>query len=210
MTDLLSSLVVPSPRSSQESFRSLPEQSHTSSLSPSTSNPQSTSPTSSTFQTSAVQAAGLPISDINTYLAQNAHLRSPPAKNAKNAQKQPTSACTNPLEPVSLGTKTSFHVAALNTQCQTRGFLPTYEIEGVTDFGGVLKLRDVTVTSDQRWSSKKEVREGLAEKGMEVLKGIEASKKEPGLPQEVGKNWVGMLHGTSRTNVWHGTSVWYF
>ena len=100
---------------------------------------------------------------------------------------------------MSLGTKTSFRVAALNTQCQTRGFLPVFEIEGETDFGGVLRLRDVTVTSDQRWQSKKDAREGLAEKGLEVVKLMGFTSKEPPIPQESGRNWVGMLHGMSKS-----------
>lgn len=72
-----------------------------------------------------------------------------------------------------------------------------FEIEGETDFGGVLKLRDVNVTNDQRWSSKKEAKERLAEKGLETVKGMEASKKEAGPPQERKTDWVGMLLGKS-------------
>ena len=57
------------------------------------------------------------------------------------------------------------------------------------------------VTSDQRWQSKKEAREGLAEKGLEAVKDVEASSKEPGMPQEPGRNWIGMLHGMSKNDV---------
>jgi len=37
----------------------------------------------------------------------------------------------------------------------------------------------------------------LAEKGLETVNGMEATRKEPGTPQEPRKNWVGMLHGKS-------------
>ena len=87
-------------------------------------------------------------------------------------------------------------MGALNTQCQSKGFLPVFEIEGETDFGGVLKLRDVNITSDRRWASKKEAREGLAEKGLETVNGMEAKQRELGT-LEGRKNWVGMLHGKS-------------
>ncbi|KAL6713947.1 hypothetical protein ACLMJK_008441 [Lecanora helva] len=208
MADLMSSLVVPSPRSSQDSFRSFPSQPDHSSPSPSTSNPQSASPTSSTFQAPALQAAGLPISDVNTYLAQHSHLRSTPnAANSKGVSKPPTSAAAESLEPVSLGKKTNFYVAALQTQCQSKGFVPVYEIEGQADkadFGGVLKLRDVTVSSDERWPSKKETKERLAEKGLKAVQGIEAVMKEPVKGQDVGKNWTVLLleyHNLSTPNL---------
>jgi len=198
MADLLNSLVVPSsPRSSQDSFRSLSSQPRTQSASPPPSKSQAISTGPLPFQDPAFQAASLPVYDIDSYLAQNAGLRSTPS-NTKKASKRPAPANTGSPEPVSLGTKTGgFAVATLNTQCQIKGFLPAFEIDGVSDFGGALKLRDVTVTSDQRWSSKKEAKEGLAEKGLERLKSMEATSKEPGVPQEVGKNWVGMLHGKS-------------
>ena len=193
MADLLSSLVVPnSPRSSQDSFRSLPSQPRDSSPPPTSSNSQSTSSTPFSNANVAFEATNLPVYDIDSYLTQNADLRLKPAK---NNSKGPNAAASNPLEPVSLGTKSSHYVAALNTQCQTKGFTPVFEVEGITDFGGKLILRDAAITSDQRWPSKKDAREGLAEKGLEVVKRMEAKPKEQGKPREAGRNWVGMLLG---------------
>ena len=195
MADLLASLVGPSSqRSSQESFRSLSSQPRTHSPSPS-SKPLPTPPTSTTFQTSAFQAAGLPVYDVDSYLAQNASLRSRPTNNNTNPSKGSGPNPTSVQEPVPLGTKSSFHIAALNTQCQSKGFLPVFDIEGTADFGGVLKLRGVTVTSERRWNSKKEAREGLAEKGLGIVKEMEAKPKESGGSQEAGRNWIGLLNG---------------
>ena len=195
MADLLTSLVVPSsPRSSQESFRSLSSQPCRTPPPPSSPKRLSSAPTPSTDQTSVSQAASLPVYDIDSYLAQNADLRSAPL--IKNSSSNTyTAGSANCIEPVSLGKKTGFYVSALNTQCQVKGFLPVFKIEGTTDFGGVLKLRDTTVAADQRWCSKKEAKEALAERGLEILKRIEAIAKVAGEAHEPGKNWVGLLHG---------------
>lgn len=193
MADLVSSLIVPnSPRSSQDSFRSVASQ--TDLPPPSSSNAP---PAASAFSSSAAfQQVGLDVYDIDQYLSENANLRVTPT-HGKALSKGSSPAANGTTEPVALGTKTSYFVGALNTQCQCKGFLPVFEIEGDTDFGGVLKLRDVNITSDRRWASKKEAREGLAEKGLETVRRMEAKQKEPGIPQEGRKNWVGMLHGKS-------------
>lgn len=198
MADLLSSLVVPaSPRSSQESFRSLSSQPHTETAAPSSAKLHSSPPAPSNIPPSAFEAADLPVYDIDSYLAQNVGLRATPAKKPSGAPKESDPAAIESLEPVPLGTKTSFYVGALNQLCQSKGFFPIFEIEGDVDFGGILKLRDAAVASDRRWPSKREARESLAEKGLEVVKGMEAKGKEPGVPQAVGRNWVGMLLGES-------------
>lgn len=207
MADLLPSLLVPnspSPRSSQESFRSFASEHPADATVHNSSQPQakpttSTSSTSGTFQASALQAAGLPVYDIESYLndPKNSALHANTG-NGNKASKKSAPTATNAPEPVSLGTKTSFHTAALNTQCQSKGFLPLFDLDGSAldgGFTGVLKLRDITVTSDQRWRSKKEAREGLAEKGLATVQGMDAKKKEPGAPVEPGRNWIGMLHG---------------
>ena len=216
MADLLASLVVPSsPRSSQESFRSIASQSRKESPPPSSSKLSSPAPSSTADTTSALQAAGIPVYDIDSYLAQNAGLRSTSSANNVNASKKHTTTTLSSPEPVSLGTRTGFHVSALNTQCQGKGILPVFEIEGTTDFGGVLKLGGAVVTTDQRWRSKKEAKEGLAEKGLEVVKKIGARQKSPGEPKEQGKNWVGLLHGAYASRpflgfqrVFNKTNLW--
>lgn len=193
MADLVSSLLASSsPRSSQDSFRSVASRAD-----PLPSSSLETPSAASTFSMSATfQQAGLDVYDIDQYLSENANLRVTPS-HGKAVSKGSRPAANGTTEPVALGTKTSYFMAALNTQCQFRGFLPVFEIEGATDFGGVLKLRDVNITSDQRWSSKKEAKERLAEKGLETVMGMEAKQKERGTTQDSRKNWVGMLHGKS-------------
>lgn len=201
MRDLLSSLVLPN--SSQESFHSISSQPRADSPPPSALKTAPIAPTAPEIQTSAFQAAGLPVYDVDIFLKENKPLHSNSASNNKYPAKNYSQSAASPAEPVSLGTKTSFHVAALNMQCQLKGFLPIFEIEGDAsnaDFGGLLKLRDMTITSDQRWHSKKEAREGLAEKGLESVQGMEAKRKEIGTPSEPGTNWVGILHGKQAEN----------
>lgn len=198
MTDLLDSLVLPN--SSQESFHSSTE--HPSTSSPtdvSANHDPSTPPSSSQSQSSALQAAGLPIYGADAYLAapEIAALlhRAPDRKNAFTKQPEPE---INPAQPVSLGSKSAHHVTVLNLLCQQKGHVPDFQIDGDAsnaDFGGFLKIGDETITSDERWHSKKEAREALAEIGLETVKGMEAKKKEPGTPGKKDKNWIGMLQG---------------
>ena len=104
----------------------------------------------------------------------------------------------DPAQPVPLGSKSSHHITALNLLCQQKGLLPNFEIDGdasTADFGGLLKIGDLTFTSDERWHSKKEAREALAVMALEHVKGMEGKKKEPGTPGENNKNWIGMLVG---------------
>lgn len=199
MTDLLESLVLPN--SSQESFHSLAEHPPHPSPSPPanvSANHDSAGPQSSFQpQLSALQAAGLGMHDVDTYLAdpENAELlhRAPDRKNAPTKQPKPE---IDPAQPVSLGSKSSHHMTALNLLCQQKGLVLDFQIDGDAsnaDFGGLLKIGDETIASDERWHSKKEAREALAEKGFEVAQGMEAKKKQPGTPGEKNKNWIGIL-----------------
>ena len=193
MSDLLNTLIIPEgANDSQESFHSVSSQ-------PSASAPTQSDPTA---QASALQAAGVPTYDVDSYLADpaNAALLASPLKPKKSTPRTPDKDLINPTEPVSLGSKTSHHVSALTTLCQTRGVQPVFEIEGepsVPDFGGVLRIGETTIASEERWRSKKEAREALAEKGMEAVRNMEVKKKEPGTAKTPGetKNWVGMLLG---------------
>ena len=198
MTDLLKSLVLPN--SSQESFHSLAEHFSPSSPTPSTANHNSaTSQSPSLSQPSALQAAGLPIYDVDAFLAapENATLLHH-APDRKNAPTQQPKAETNPSQPVSLGSKSTHHVSTLNMLCQQKGLVPDFQIDGDasnTDFGGFLKIGDVVIARDERWHSKKEAREALAEKGLETVKGMDAEKKAPNTPGVKDKNWIGLLLG---------------
>ena len=200
MTDLLESLVLP--KSSQESFHSLAEHPSPSSLTNvdvSANHDPGTPQPSSQSQLSALQAAGLPVHNVDTYLAapENAALLNRAPDRKKTPTKQPKPGL-DPAQPVSLGSKSSHHVTALNLLCQQKGLLPDFQIDGdasTADFGGLLKIGDVTITSDERWHSKKEAREALAEKGFETVKGMENKGKKTGAAGEKDKNWIGMLVG---------------
>ena len=89
-------------------------------------------------------------------------------------------------------------MSALTILCQQKGLVPDFQIDGDVsnaDFGGLLKIGDVTIASDERWHSKKEAREALAEIGLETVKGMEAKKTESSTLGVKDKNWIGMLLG---------------
>jgi hypothetical protein len=200
MADLLSSLVVP-----EHGTQPPP-----SSINQATSQAQEpTAPTASQSQALAFRTTGLPIHDIDTYLADpsNAELLK---KTPKGNQSQPKDAqrSSDSVDPVSLGSKTSHHVSALNHLCQLKGISAVFEIDGDAshaDFGGVLKIENVIVTREERWHSKKEAKEALAEKGLEIVKTMEVKRKEPGMFGEVAKNWIGILHGKAFTASYRAT-----
>ena len=200
MSDLLASLLVAKSNSSQESFQSSCSQPPPSSGPAATSLSADTSlPASSQTQASAFQDAGFPVYDIDLYLAdpKNAASSTQALNKGSNSQHKSTQVVSNPLEPVSLGSKTRHHVAALNTLCQAKGLTAVFEIDGVVDFGGVLKIDGTTVTSEERWRSKKDAREGLAEKGLDFVTTMDAKGKRSETSGEAGTNWVGKLLGES-------------
>lgn len=88
----------------------------------------------------------------------------------------------------------SKYVVELHQLCeQTEGLVPLFEIEcdaqGAT-WGGKLIVGDRTISrGETRWQSKKAAREGLAEVGVSVVRGM--MKNEDGKT----KNWTGMLQG---------------
>ena len=198
MADLLESLIVAN--SSQESLHSIAEHLPPSSPAHVSATHDSATPQSPLqSQLLARQATGLPIYGVDDYLAapENAALlrRAPDRKIAPMKQQK---AETDPNQPVSLGSRSSHHLVALNLLCQQKGLMPDFQIDGdasTADFGGLLKVGDVTIASDQRWHSKKEAREALAEMGLETVKGMAAVRKEPGTPGQQDNNWIGMLGG---------------
>ena len=210
MSDLLASLLVAKSNSSQESFHSSCSQPPPSSGPAATSlSPDVNPPASSQTQASPFHDAGFPVYDIDTYLAdpKNAASSTPALNKRSSSQHKSTRVVSNPLEPVPLGSKTRHHVAALNTLCQAKGLPLVFEIDGVVDFGGVLKIGGTTVTSEERWRSKKDAKEGLAEKGLDIVKTMDAKGKQVKTMDAKGKqsetsgeavkNWVGMLLGES-------------
>lgn len=90
-------------------------------------------------------------------------------------------------------TLTTHNVGQLNNQCQTIGLTPRYEIDGdqPIGFGGSLQLGPHTITRNERWPTKKAAREGLAQKGLAVVRDIQRKKAKEETSVE---NWVGKLH----------------
>lgn len=80
--------------------------------------------------------------------------------------------------------------------CQERGLTPEFDIEGDNEggFGGWLKVGNETIGQDQRWRSKKDAKEGLSERGVEVVKGMEV-RERGSAGRAAQKNWIGMLQG---------------
>ncbi len=91
---------------------------------------------------------------------------------------------------------TSHHLPLLHQESQARGLLPRFEIEGDQrmGFGGNVKVGDQTVTSEERWQTKKAVKEALAEKAVGVVKAMPSVKRKRSVG-ESQENWIGMLHG---------------
>lgn len=196
MADLLEHLVLPN--SSEESFHSAVEQDSSTQL-PLTDSLTSAAKLARDVRANALEAAGLPVYDIDAYLSDPknaALLASTPAH--KNTPAKALQSGSDPAQPVALGSKSSHHVTALNILCQQKGLMPKYEIDGDisnADFGGLLRIGEMTIACDDRWHSKKEVREALAAKGVETFKAMETAKrKEPGTAGE-NRNWVGLLLG---------------
>lgn len=150
----------------------------------------------------ALEAAGLSIYDIDAYLNDPRNQEPlPPAKSpAQKKQKvREGSSSSTPCTPVQLGApRTTHNVSALHQLCQERGLVVGFEIDGdqTGGFGGMVTIGDQTIESEQRWRSKKEAKEGLAELGLPVVREMEAVGRGKG---ETGqeKNWVGLLLGES-------------
>ena len=184
MSDLMSSLIIP--KTSQESFQS------------------AHSKPSSPLNKPTRPNTALEIYDVDAYLndEENKALLSTNAKQNQNLGspskgKQPANN-GSPLQPVQLGVRTSQHVGALNILCQERSITAEYEIDGDQGgFGGVLRVGEQTIASEQKWRSKKEAKEGLAEKGLEVVRQIGAKGKSPTNGGGGGSsgNWIGRLLG---------------
>lgn len=145
--------------------------------------------------------SGLSIRDVDDYFADPttaALLDSAPYPRRQGAKSKPLASTIIP-EPIPLGFKTSHHVSALNTLSQSKGLgPPVFEIEGqddVADFGGLVKVGEMTIVSERRWRSKKEAKEGIAEEAMNTVNGMEAKRKEPSTRPGVKENWIGILQG---------------
>ncbi len=167
------------------------------------SSPPSTQPPSR-MPEAAVHAAGLVVHDVEAYLndpKNKALMASTGKKSATGSTHVKHSAVGESFEPQPVqlgGAKTSHHVSALNHLCQQRGLVPLFEIVAQEEggFGGWLRVGNETVVSYEKWFSKKEAKEALAEKGVEILKSMGDKGKGPA-SEEDNKNWVGLLMRTS-------------
>ncbi|MCJ1225681.1 hypothetical protein MMC12_002330 [Toensbergia leucococca] len=197
MADLLTSLIIPC--NSPDSFHSTHSHIESPMLSEPSTQPQS--PPNASTHTAALQAAGLPIYDVEAYLndPKNKNVLDSSAKKplGHSAGKGKSSSNNighiNATEPVQLGApKTSHHVSALYLLCQQRGLTPSFEIEeNDQTFGGRLIVGNAVVEGGEtRWQSKKEAREELAGRGTEVVKGMTAVQAGE---SSTGENWVGKL-----------------
>lgn len=157
------------------------------------------------LHTAALQAAGLPVFDIETFLNDPRNQASPEVKSPPPKKQRTNQANSSSLfAPEQIGSpKTTHNVPALHHICQERGLLAEYDIEGdqLAGFGGTVTVGGETIMSDQRWRNKKEAKEGLAELAVPVVrvmgpkhkdKVLSLSPKENRPPE---RNWVGMLIG---------------
>lgn len=176
MSDLLSSLIVPSPPAATDTQKEVPSGDHQ----------------------AALQADSLVVHDVEAYL-------NDPKNKALIASMSKSSAATTttygaPL-PVQLGgPKTAHHIPALHHLCQVRKLVPQFEIETQAGgrFGGCLRIGTETILSHETFPTKKEAKEALAEKGVELVKDMVDKGKEVGpSSEEKRKNWIGLLLGKS-------------
>ena len=138
------------------------------------------------------------IFDVDAFLSQPsnvAHLSSVLAK-ANNKTQQASFSKLDAVTPVELNTSSNHHVATLHALCQKKGISPIFEYNEITKyaFTGFLRIGQDSVTVDDPCRSKKEVKERLSEKGIDLVNRLDSQKK--GLsPSEDGRNWVGQLQG---------------
>lgn len=152
---------------------------------------------------SAAFEKGVPIYNVDAYLndpRNREHGTSPPAKSPLHKEQKAGdgSSSSKPCTPVQLGApRTSYHVAALYQLCQERGLRAEFEFDGDHSrwFGGMVTVGAQTLASEQRWRTKKEAKEGLAELALPVAREMEAVWKQKAEQASQEKNWVGMLLG---------------
>ncbi|KAL9041972.1 MAG: hypothetical protein Q9180_000920 [Flavoplaca navasiana] len=155
------------------------------------------------LHTAALQAAGLPVFDIETFLNDPRNQVSPEVKSPPPKKQRTNQANSSSLSaPEQIGSpKTTHNVPALHHICQERGLLAEYDIDGdqLAGFGGTVTVGGQTLMSDQRWRNKKEAKEGLAELAVPVVRGMGPKHKDKALPllpkenRPPERNWVGML-----------------
>ncbi|MCJ1259717.1 hypothetical protein MMC24_007556 [Lignoscripta atroalba] len=164
----------------------------------------------------------LPIHDVNAYLndpANRALLDTKPMKNLPgNDLSKSSNSTTQPPNgsdpsPMQLGApESSLNLSRLYELCQAKGFTPEFTIEedpnrGQT-FTGKLCIGSETIVAQgekDRWNSKKEAKQALALKGLDVVKSLEPRVKR--IDEDVrGENWIGKLQ--AKTNAAKAAVEW--
>ena len=195
MPDLLSSLAAAN--GSNESFHSV-----NSSPATSTHNQKPLD-----MHSAALQAEGVAVYDLDAYMNDpNNQLL---LQDSTTARKGKTSSPRNrssigsgssSTEPIQLGAaKTSQHVKLLYEICQGSGLQLEFKIDGdQSGFGGWMSVNGEKIEADELWRSKKEAKEGLAEKGLELAQKLAQNPRiVPVAAGAVGHqvNWIGNLLG---------------
>ena len=157
------------------------------------------------IDTAALQAAGVSVYDVDTYLNDpNIQLLLEEAVGTKKGKASSsrkdlsTSSSSTAVKPVQLGgPKTSHHVKLLYEICQSSGLQAEFEIEGdQASFGGSISINGETIRTDDKWRSKKEAKEGLAEKGMELVREMaQNARPKAAATADPQVNWIGRLLG---------------
>ncbi|MCJ1374063.1 hypothetical protein MMC20_005293, partial [Loxospora ochrophaea] len=190
MADLLSSLIVPD--SDQESFHSAHSQNHPAIASPTLS--ESTMAT--TKRLSAEDE--YPVHDFQTFLNNPANqtlLESSKKKKSSTQSQNPLNYGAN-VQPVRLGGgHSSVSISTLYQLCQARGLTPEFQIDGSnTSFNGRLILGpDQVIEENNYWTTKKEVKQALAKKGIKVVESIDAPSAHSTTDSNPTENWIGKL-----------------
>ena len=138
--------------------------------------------------------SALQLHDVETFLNEPSTIALLATSTSSKKRKTATGSGSSSAKPIQLGSpKTSHNVSLLYVECQQRGIDPEFEFEGDQDgFIGSVTIRGETLSSDQRWATKKEAKESLAEKALPFVKAMERPEKISAGPQE---NWIGKLLG---------------
>lgn len=234
MADLRKSLILPhgsqfiAPRGSQESFHSShSHQSDPMSLPPPGAQAQMPSELPPQQTSTTENGLGPVLHDVDDYLGRpdNHHLlststsRAPKPKTQSPAQ-HPVAAPskakpTATIVPVQVGApKSSASVSRLNTICQQKGLLLDWDIKeaasSLPGFTGTLTVGAETLVLEVAQPSKKDAKQILAERGVEVAERMEARVRGGSEGGEGGsggnENWYGKLLGMYLV-VCYGSSI---
>lgn len=144
--------------------------------------------------TNTPQDAVLQLHDVETFLNEPSNIALLATSPSSKERKTRLGSGSSGAEPIQLGApKTSHNVSVLYLECQQRGLIPEFEFEGDQNgFSSSVTVSGETFSSDQRWATKKEAKEGLAEKAVPFVKAMALRERAATGPQE---NWIGKLLG---------------